>query len=110
MATVPSPLSGTFSGTGESDAVLVRGACNITLKFGGAVATVRLEKSFDGGSTWFTVSKNTVPEDASFTDSVSAVIEEHEGGVLYRWNCSAYTSGAVIYRIGKADGPRREFI
>ena len=105
MATVAPPLEGTFTSTGASDAVSVRGICNILLYFGGAVATVVLEKTHNG-TDWYAVSKDTTPSDASYTDNVNAVIEEQEPGVKYRWNCTSFTSGAIVYRIGKGYNDR----
>lgn len=95
-------LAGTFGGTGQSAAVAMRGQFNISLSGAG---TVRVERSFDGGSTFFICSKpvgdGTV---ASFAltagNDVSLVFEEPEDGVLYRLNCTAFTS-TVTYRVSR---------
>lgn len=51
---------------------------------------VDLERSPDGGSTWFTVKEYTADAE-EVGDAVA-----HEGDVLYRLNCSAYTSGTFV--------------
>ena len=101
MTTISPPLTGTFTGTGASDSVKVLGECNITLQFNGAVGQVTLQRSFDG-NTWFDVSKNVDPLPASFSADIDTSIEETEANVIYRWNCVAYTSGNITYRIGKS--------
>lgn len=103
-------VSGSFSGVGQSASIKIRGMANVSLFFGGAVATVALERSFDDGATWFVVSKNSVPEDASYTDNVDAVIEESEPNVLYRWNCTAFTSGGITYRISQGYAPKARLL
>lgn len=52
-------------------------------------ATINLERSFDGGSTWIHI--GAAPLD----------ISEAEACVLYRLNCTAYTSGTINYRISQ---------
>ena len=102
MANITPPLNGQFSSTGISDSVTVLGECNISLKFDGAVGQVTLQRSYDGGTVWFDVSKNVDPLPASFSANIDTTIEEVEKGVIYRWNCVAYTSGNITYRIGKS--------
>ena len=67
---------------------------------GFGTATVRLERSFDGGSSWKTVSKPDLTA-ASFTADVDGVGEEPEIGLLYRFNCTAFTAGPIAYRISQ---------
>ncbi len=92
-------ISGSFAGTGSSPAIALRGKFNFSLAGFGS-ATVRLERSFDGGSSWKVVSKPDLTA-ASFTADVDGVGEEPEIGLLYRFNCTAYTSGTVAYRISQ---------
>ncbi len=66
-------------------------------------ATVQLERSFDGGLTWIVCNVGGTGTLAQYTGAtvtpVSLTFAEPEQGVLYRWNCIAYTSGAPNYRI-----------
>jgi hypothetical protein len=65
------------------------------------VGTVLLERSFDGGSTWLNVTNPgaTGGTFASYTADVSLSFFEPERGCLYRFNCVAYTSGVINYRL-----------
>ncbi len=78
----------------DANAVFMTTAC---------AGTVNLERSFDGGSTWVTCNVGGLGAAASYvlgtTNPISVVIGEPEGGVLYRLNCLAYTSGTINYRI-----------
>ena len=56
------------------------------------VGTVELQRSFDGGSSFQVVDGET------HTAPVSKVLEEPEAGVLYRFECTAYTSGTIVCR------------
>lgn len=78
----------------------IRGAYNFSL-WGTFVATVRLERSFDGGATWIPVSKDSSGADASFTAPCGVTGAEPEDGVLYRANCTAFTSGTINYRVSQ---------
>lgn len=108
-------LSGSFTGTGQSSPyrppVASRdtntGQFNVFL-YGTAVATVQLERSYDAGGTWFVtaVASTSAPiqtnkwvYDSGTLASISSVIEEPEQGILYRLNCTAYTSGTLNYRV-----------
>ena len=68
------------------------------------VATVALERSFDGGVTWINASSDAAGTATVFTNptGVSIYREEWERMVSYRMNATAYTSGAgVNYRISQ---------
>ncbi len=69
------------------------------------VATVQLERTFDGGVTWVVCSlPDTAGTPTVFTNPTSASIyrEEWERAVGYRLNATAYTSGAAVnYRISQ---------
>ena len=97
-------VTGTFTGTGQSAGMLVKGIddrranpFNLSL-WGTFVGTVRLERSFDG-STWLPIT--ALGSAINFTGPVSETFEEAEGGVQYRLNCTAYTSGTVNYRLSQ---------
>jgi hypothetical protein len=95
------PVASTFTATGQSSAltpVAGRGF-NISL-WGTFVATVRLERSFDGGTTWLPITANGTGL-MNFTAACSEQWSDDEVGVQYRLNCTAYTSGTVNYRISQ---------
>lgn len=102
---------GTFSPV-SATAIAIKGVANLTLGGSSPVGTVKLEKSYDGGTTWFDVSIDSVGTLASWVlaaaTEISVLIEEPEGGnstspsgVLYRCNCTAYTSGTITARISQ---------
>ena len=66
-------------------------------------ATVQLERSFDGGSTWIVCNVGGTGTLAQYTGSsvtpISLTFAEPEQGVIYRWNAIAYSSGLINYRI-----------
>lgn len=92
--------SGTFTGTGQSAAVVVQPNGFNVSEWGTFAATVQLERSFDNGVTWLPVTANGTQLEL-FTAPVSENWAETEAGVLYRLNCTAYTSGTVNYRISQ---------
>lgn len=63
--------------------------------------TAQLEKSFNGGTTWLPCCKDNDGTAASYTSAINLSAFEPEYGVLYRWNCTAYTSGTINYRISQ---------
>lgn len=73
---------------------------NVAL-WGTFVGTISLQRSFDGGSNWNIVSSDTYGTAATYAVPVSLAAFEPEYGVIYCWNCSAYTSGTVNYRISQ---------
>jgi len=102
---VRSLVSGTLGATGESDSFVCHDA-NGPIAFNAALwgtftATVKLQRSFDGGTTWLTCSTDSIGTECSFTAGVSLIVTEPERDVLYRWACTAYTSGTINYRISK---------
>ena len=104
----------TFSGTsgtlafppGFTNASVI-GGTDATASFAGAgwVGVVQLERSFDGGSTYFVCGVGGAGQGAIYNggllagQSISVVFAEPEKGVLYRLNCTAYTSGSINYRL-----------
>lgn len=106
-------VSGQFTATGRSGNAntginggqtgqppIFKDIFNIAI-WGTFVATLQLEKSFDGGTTWLPVSKDSSGSVATYTSAVNLGIYEPEKDVLYSWNCTAYTSGTVNYRISQ---------
>jgi hypothetical protein len=80
MAIRKGNTEGTFSGTGSSDGIKCRVA-DVSLNFAGT-ATVNVQRSFDGGSTYRTID--------SFTGSAEKTYEA--GATCFmRVNCSAHT-------------------
>lgn len=106
-------LEGSFTGTGQSASFRVTGErtnafqsaaiFNLTIS-GTFVATIAVQRSFDNGSTWHTVSKNVDGDPAEYSSAISLSLQEPEGRdtspVLYRLNCTAFTSGQADYRMG----------
>jgi len=86
------PVTGTFGATGASASFQTAEGFNISLS-GTWVATVSLQRSFDNG-----VSFNNIT-DGTFTANTEKRVDDPAGSVRYRWNCSAFTSGSVVYRI-----------
>ena len=64
--------------------------------------TVQLERSFDGGATFVPVSEDTTGTAASYTAAFNGQIYEAEHQIFYRWNCTAYSSGNINYRISQS--------
>ena len=101
-------LTGSFTATGRSTpfAPIVGGSPNNIAQFnvslsGTFVATVTLDRSFDNGVTWIVCSSDGAGSAASFTAPISVVAEEPEAGVIYSFNCSAFTSGTATYRMSQ---------
>ena len=63
------------------------------------VATVILERSFDGGVT--AAPCTNLGTAVSFTGPASEILEAPETGVLYRLRCTAFTSGTVQARLSQ---------
>lgn len=93
-------VTGTFSATGQSSSHAFYGTFNVFLY--GGTATIQLQRSYDGGVTWITCgiggSGALASWDVTATNVISVVVSEPEIGMLYRLNCSAYTS-AITYRM-----------
>ena len=92
--------TGTFTATGTGAAVPVsrRGDMNISL-WGTFVGTVRLERSYDG-TTWLPLTYLDGPG-LSWTAPMSTSFPVSDPGASYRFNCTAYTSGTVNWRISQ---------
>lgn len=94
-------VSSTFGSVSAGDPYRPSGSLfNCSLQ-GTFVATGQIERSFDGGLTWQLVTIDTGGGGAVFSAPVSFTLQEPEAGaVLYRWNVTAYTSGAPVGRFG----------
>ena len=93
-------LTGTFTATGQGASFQPEPGRPFNLEIRGTfVGTVQLERSLDG--------TNFVPVTAagvtlySWTAPGSESNEESEIGVLFRLNCTAYTSGTINWRISQ---------
>ena len=112
MAVVTQSFTGTGAGTPPTG-VAIKGVANLTLGGTSPVGTVKLEKSYDNGANWFDVSLDSSGTLAAWTlaaaTEISVLFEEPESyqpttfsfPVLYRANCTAYTSGTITARIGQ---------
>jgi len=91
----PYRLSGSFTGTGSSDNLHVNKPVSVSVDFstGPGAGTIKLERSFDDGSTW-----KEVEEWAD--ESYEGIVEEVSSRVLYRFRCSTYSSGTIFYVLG----------
>lgn len=99
-------LTNAFTATGQSAAFLPDGigdsltrSFNISV-WGTFVGTVQLERSFDNGTTWLPLTAGGTQIE-KFTAPASESVDEFEVGVLYRLNCTAYTSGTINYRLSQ---------
>jgi hypothetical protein len=91
-ATVWHDITGSFEGLGQSAPVLVsETAINVSV-WSAAGNTLVLERSFDDGTNWRTVS--------DITEDVEHTYGEPEDNVLYRVRVTEYVSGTISYRIG----------
>lgn len=91
--TEDAPTAGTWAPTLR----VAKGKFNITVATVAAwVGTVRLQRSFNDGSTWYDVE--------TWTADVEKVADEPEGAVDYRigMNDTDWTSGQVLVRLGQA--------
>lgn len=91
-------ITGSFTATGGGLSGLIKGEFNAALS-GTFVGTVYLQRSYNNGLTWAPLT--ALGQDISFDAPCEEVFEEPEDGVLYRWNCAAYTSGTINYRISQ---------
>lgn len=102
-------VAGSLTGVGASTPFAIYGAFNVII--GGLTpvtafnATIQLQRSFDGGTTWFVCGIGGSGQGAIYVGStlagqnVSFVAAEPERGVYYRLACTAFTSGTINYRI-----------
>jgi len=94
------PLTGSFTGTGNSASYRAVQNFNVSI-WGTFVGTVLVQRSFDAGTTWLTVSLDSAGTPASFTSPVTVAGYEPESEVVYRISCTVYSSGTINYRISQ---------
>lgn len=98
-------ITGSFTATGQSASFAPFSQpvpprdFNVSL-WGTFSATVQLERSLDNGSTWLPITAAGT-QLYVWTTPASEVVEEPEASVIYRLNCTAFTSGTVNYRISQ---------
>lgn len=96
-------LEGQFTGVGVSNVISLKGRASVLID--GGSGAVEVQRSYDGGNTWRTVSRDSAGNPATYDPSVNTFhgfIDEPEHGIRYRLNCSTYVSGPISYRIGRA--------
>jgi hypothetical protein len=99
-------VSGSFADTGQSDIFMPWGPFNIFIygdsgPNGAWTGTVRLERTFDGGTTWVVCGIGGDGSQAIWdtgTD-ISFIAGECEKGMGYRLNCTALAAGPLNYRM-----------
>ena len=95
------PVTGSFTAVGQSETLAPHAGRGFNVSLWGAFAgAVRLERSFDAGTTWLPISAAGTPL-YTWTAPASESAQEDEAGVLYRLNCTAYTSGTITYRLSQ---------
>lgn len=82
-------LAGQFSGTGVSSSFALSGDFTISLS-GFGIATVELQRFIDG--EWRVVKSYAANAEENGT-------EVEKSGRLYRFECTAFTSGPIKYRV-----------
>lgn len=80
------------------DPMSVYGLFNAALS-GTFSATARLERTFDGGTTYIPAFNVNTGSVVASTAPCSFTLNEPERGVSWRWNCTAYTSGTISARL-----------
>jgi hypothetical protein len=91
-------FSGNFAGTGQSANNPIKGYFNVFLTT--FTGSVNVERSPDGGTTWYIFAKDTSNTPATYTAGpVSLVLFEPEAGILYRLNMTALSAGSPNYRV-----------
>lgn len=66
--------------------------------------TVEFERSFDGGATWICCNLSSGALAQYTGGPVNTSWNEPERGVCYRFNCTAYSSGTINYRMSQTSG------
>ena len=87
-------LSKTFSATGTSDWVFLKGRHSVSIMHTGT-ATVKLERSNDGGVTATDIMLPDGVTAASFTAEAAFDMDFGDQGSLIRFNCTAHTNNVT---------------
>ena len=107
VVTTNQPIALQFAQTGN--AITASGADSKAIFTGAAVTysgTVQVERSFDGGATFLCCNVGGSGQLAQYTAGtpINITFGEPEKQVLYRLNCTIYTSGTANYRISQTGG------
>ena len=90
--------TGSLTSAAQSSSFNIWGAFNLFV-YGTFVGQVQLERSFDGGTTWVPVYQAmTYPVVSAGNAPFTTTIVEPERGMLFRLNCTAFTSGTINWR------------
>lgn len=90
-------ISKLASAAADTETFQCYGAFNVAI-WGTFVATLQVEKSYDGGTTWIPLFNFFTGAAVAFTAPGSLQIGECERGVTYRMHCTQYVSGTANYR------------
>ena len=89
--TTPTKVTGSFATTANSGQIQLEKHFNLSLS-GTFSATVIIQRSFDGGSTWKDIK--------SYTAAIEETGIEPESDVFYRLSCT-HSTGTVTYRLAQ---------
>lgn len=83
-----------FTSTGPGESIELNGPFDVSVDFttGAGAGTVVIERSFDDGATW-------KPKAVASYTSDAEEQGDSPGVVLYRFNCTAYSSGTISTRL-----------
>jgi len=93
MATV----TNAFTAVGGGSVILIQRGESLTYTLtGGATATLNIERSTSAGISW------DIIETVTANKSPTTITNEGSSKALYRWNCTAYTSGTATGTVKNA--------
>lgn len=113
--------TGTSQGTATTgcSSWFMPGPSTFNVVFGGASgpngsysATLEIDRSFDGGTTWYVAGVGGGGQQAIYSTAnqdVSVTVQDPERGVLYRLRCTSYSSGTISYRLSTTAGATPTF-
>lgn len=101
MTTSSSTLAGSFTGTAASDDIIISGPSVYHVDGFGSATVVLQGNTGDG---WVTLKLGDDSTDASFTADRIGVVGITGVNMAVRFNCTAYTSGTITYRLVKGTG------
>lgn len=87
-----SPTTISFTATGTSASLAVRGEANITISgLTAGTGIVQVQRKFVDDTQWYLVKE--------YTSDVTEVLDEPEYDVSYRFECTSHTSGTFKCRL-----------
>lgn len=90
-----------FAGPGVSEGREMTGKFGVLIRDG--VGDIEIQRSLDDGATYSVVSRDADGTNAKYSVNndvaVNAIVEEPLQGVLYRFECTAFTSGPINCRL-----------